>query len=213
MMLIPFRQCTVFVEGPRNSNVCVASKADDTHKVFKDRIIDRLKTQANLSDKDTQVFSVFFSLPRGNFRYDRLRYETIHQQEQSSQLDSYSLFVQGDCHALDTEGNYKEKYIQPSVEITSKKVCKTLFNMSEDSIYDLYNKGSIPEVVRSFEDRASVGRKEVYSATQANKANDPMLKAFFNSENLTKVTIAGSWNRCQPLVEYKEVVDKGCTPS
>lgn len=84
--------------------------------------------------------------------------------------------------------------------------------MSEDSIYDLYNKGPAPEVVRSFGDPGSIGKQVVYSAAQANKTNDPMLKAFFNSENLTKVTIAGRWNRCQPLVEYKNVIDPGCIP-
>lgn len=189
-MIVP--TCTIFVEAPQSTNIYINAKSGETYQTFVARAIHQLKDHADLSDKDTPVFSAFFLMNVS--KNDKLNYSTTH-----SSNPTYHITMSGDRSTLPLSN--QSEYAQPLIEATATKVRRILFHIQPDpKSYSLQSPAT----------NAVILKRTVYSYSEATKIKDPILNAFFNSENLEKVTVETSRNDNDFLVAYKKhSVNKG----
>lgn len=173
--------CTIHLDGP--SPLCLDSRSFTNRKEFGERAFQTIKTQTRLGEQDAKVVSVFLALDHN--KYDVLQYEKI------SDSNTYTVSIKGDDRKL------KQSFPSLTVENTEQKVKKTLYPIRQDPMYNFYSS--------YFE-----SKEKIFSDTSARTSEDPMLKAFFNTESLEKVTVTATWNDSRPLVTYTKEDDSTC---
>ncbi|MES2200067.1 MAG: hypothetical protein V4489_07875 [Chlamydiota bacterium] len=161
-------RCSFLLQGP-GVNIPIGAENFESKKSFTDAVLDVLKTQTGLLEKDAQIFPVFCELVKNSEDMpNRLSY-TVADRE-------YSVLVLGDRSEIEVSHPYNV------AENLAKKVSRTRL------------------------DPFAADEKVMFSSKTVNKAADPMLTAFFNSGQLTTVSIAAEYpeSRCTFATYEKE---------
>lgn len=202
-MIVP--TCTIFVEAPQSKNIYINAKHGETYQAFIARAVDQLKHHADLSDKDTPVLSAFFLMNIS--QNNKLNYSTRYS---PSNPPTYHITISGDRTALPQSN--QQQYIPPLIESTTRKVYKTQFILQKHLTPAPQNENSNlgQQTPYSTGTSISIAKQTLYVSSEANKRTDPILRAFFNSENLDRVTVETSKDDKNLLIDYKKcAIDTG----